>query len=266
VNAAIKLSSPTTQEFWEIPILYEDDCLLSLDKPSGLLTSPDRSNSDRPNLVKLLHAGIEHGAAWAREGGRNYLAPAQRLDCEASGVILLAKSKPALVALANFFGAGKPARKYVALVQGAPAEDRFEADAKLAPHPAISGLTRVDPRRGKRSHTAFEVVERFDGWTLLRCEPVPDRVHQVRAHLLSARLPLVGDELYGGWPLLLSRLKPNYRLKPNHTERPLIDSAALHAETLALPHPVTNEPLAITAPWPKDLRVAVKYLRKYSPA
>ena len=93
---------------------------------------------------------------------------------------------------------------------------------------------------------------------------MPDRVHQVRAHLLSVRLPVVGDGLYGGWPLLLSRLKPNYRLKPKHTERPLIDSAALHAETVTLPHPVSGASLTITAPWPKDLTVAVKYLRRYA--
>ena len=266
MNAAIKLSSPATHEFWEIPILHEDDSLLVLDKPSGLLTAPDRNDPERPNLVALLHAGIARGAAWAREGGRAYLAPAQRLDFEASGVILLAKSRPVLIVLANFFGSGKPARKYLALVQGEPAQDRFEADAKLAPHYAGTELVRVDPRRGKRSRTTFEVLERFAGWTLLRCEPVPDRTHQVRAHLRSASLPVVGDGLYGGKPLWLSRLKANYRLKPSQTERPLIQSAALHAETLALPHPVTGEHLAITAPWPKDLRVAIKYLRKYSPA
>jgi len=266
VIAAIKLSSPATREFWEIPILHEDDCLLALDKPSGLLTSPDRGNPDRPNLVKLLHAGIERGAAWAKDCGRTYLAPAHRLDLETSGVILLAKSKPVLIALANFFGAGKPGRKYVALAQGDPAEDRFEVDAKLAPHPGGIGLMRVDPKRGKRARTMFEVLERFAGWTLLKCEPLPDRTHQIRAHLRSAGLPVVGDGLYGGWPLLLSRLKPVYRLKPNHSERPLLDRVALHAESLALPHPVTNEHLAITAPWPKDLRVAVKYLRRYSPA
>ena len=263
--ATIKLSAPSTREFWEIPILHEDDCLLALDKPSGLLTSSDRSNSNRPNLVKLLHAAIERGAAWATEGGRTYLAPAHRLDFETSGVMLLAKSKPVLIALANSFGTGKPGRKYVALVQGSPAEDRFEIDAKLAPHPARIGLMRIDPKRGKRSCTVFEVIERFSGWTLLRCEPVPDRAHQIRAHLLSVGLPVVGDGLYGGWPLLLSRLKPNYRLKPDCTERPLIDRAALHVEAFALSHPVTHEPITITAPWPKNLRVAVKYLRLYSP-
>ena len=87
VSATIKLSSPATHEFWEIPVLYEDEHLLALDKPSGLLTSPDRTEPDRPSLTKLLHAGIERGAPWATEGGRTYLMPAHRLDAETSGVI-----------------------------------------------------------------------------------------------------------------------------------------------------------------------------------
>jgi RluA family pseudouridine synthase len=264
VSAVIKLSSPATREFWEIPILYEDAHLLALDKPSGLLTSPDRANPDRPSLIRLLHAGIERGAPWAGEGGRSYLMPAHRLDFEMSGVLLLAKSKPVLVLLANWFGVENSGKKHLALVQGTPAEDRFKVEAKLAPHPVRNGLMRVDPKGGKRSVTVFEVRERFSGFALLQCELLTDRAHQVRVHLRHAGLPAVGDEMYGGRPLLLSRLKPEYRLKPNHTERPLMARTALHAEILALPHPVTHEPLAITSPWPKDLTVAVKYLRKYA--
>jgi 23S rRNA pseudouridine1911/1915/1917 synthase len=264
VSATIKLSSPATREFWEIPILYEDDHLLALDKPSGLLTSPDRGNPDRPSLMKLFHAGIERGAPWAVEGGRSYVMPAHRLDFEMSGVLLLAKSKPVLVALANWFGAENSGKKHLALVLGAPAENLFKVEAKLAPHPVRNGLMRVDPKGGKHSATVFEVRERFSGFALLQCELLTDRTHQVRAHLRHAGLPAVGDQMYGGRPLLLSRLKRDYRLKPNQIERPLIDGPAIHAEALALPHPITNEPLALTSPLPKDLTVALKYLRKYA--
>jgi 23S rRNA-/tRNA-specific pseudouridylate synthase len=76
-------------------------------------------------------------------------------------------------------------------------------------------------------------------------------------------LPVVGDELYGGKPLWLSRLKPAYRLGRGRAERPLMARVALHAEQLTLTHPVTGETLTIIAPWPKDLKVAVKYLRQY---
>lgn len=264
MGAPIKLSSPATREFWEIPVLFEDEHLLALDKPSGLLISPDRYDPNRPNLMKLLHAGIAENKPWARERGLTYLSNAHRLDFETSGVILLAKSKLALVALANLFGSEKPLKKYVALVQGSPAEDEFQINAKLAPHPVKMGLIRVDPKNGKKASTKFSALERFSGWTLLRCEPLTGRTHQIRAHLQNLGLPIVGDELYGGKPLWLSRLKRDYRLKPGREERPLMARVALHAEELHLPHPVTGETVTIKSDWPKDLKVAVKYLRQFA--
>jgi 23S rRNA pseudouridine1911/1915/1917 synthase len=264
VNSAIKLSSPATHDFWEIPVLFEDAHLLALDKPAGLLTSPDRHDPARPNLMKLLHAGIAAGKPWARERGLSYLMNAHRLDGETSGVILFAKTKPVLVALANFFSTEAPCKRYLALAHGTPQEDRFEIDAKLAPHPARPGLMRVDPKGGKRARTVVAVLERFSRDTLLQCEPLTGRPHQIRAHLCHAGLRLVGDELYGGKPLWLSRLKPDFRLKEGRTERPLISRVALHAERLTLAHPQTGEVMTITAPWPKDLKVVVKYLRRYA--
>jgi len=262
--SVIKLSSPATREFWEIPVLFEDDHLLALDKPAGLLNSPDRYEPHRPNLMKLLHAGIADGKPWARERHLAYLMYAHRLDFETSGVLLLAKSKPALVALANLFGSEKPLKQYVALAQGTPAKDKFEVEAKLAPHPLKIGLTRVDPKNGKKAGTRFEALEKFSGYTLLRCEPLTGRSHQIRVHLRHVGLPIVGDGLYGGKPLWLSRLKRDYRLKPGREERPLLSRVALHAEMLTLPHPITGRTVTITAPWPKDLKVAVKYLRLFA--
>ncbi len=265
MNLIIKLSSPSTREFWEIPVLYEDAHLLALDKPAALPAAPDRAHPDRPNLTALLHAGVKRGAPWAVEGGRTYLMPVHRLDAEASGVLLLAKSKAAALALLNEFGVEQLGLLLFALVQGAPPQARFEAVARLAPHPARPGLVRADPRRGKRARTLFAVRQKFAGYTLLQCEPLTDRPHQIRAHLRNLRLPLVGDLSYGGKPLLLSLLKRDYRLKPGQVERPLIARPALHAESLNLAHPVTGTRLLISAPWPKDLTVAVKYLRRYAP-
>lgn len=266
MNTVIKLSWPMRRGFWEIPVLFEDEHLLALDKPAGLLTSPDRYDPQRPNLMKLLHAGIADGKPWARERNLTYLSNAHRPDFETSGVILLAKSKPVLVALADLFSSEKPVKRYVALVHGTPTKEKFDVDAKLAPHPVKTGLMRVDPKGGKKSKTQFAVIEKFPRYTLLACEPLIGRTHQIRVHLSHAGLPIVDDLLYGGKPLLLSRLKRDYRLKPGRTERPLISTVALHAERLTLPHPVTGEVLTITAPWPKDLIVAVKYLRQFSVA
>jgi RluA family pseudouridine synthase len=260
----IKLSSPTTREYWEVPVLFEDDHLLALEKPSRLLTSPDRYDRDRPNLMKLLHAGVADGKPWALQHGREYLANVHRLDFETSGVILLVKSKPALVALANQFGSNKPHKRYVALVNGGPVDDEFVVDVRIGPHPLKPGLMRVDTRHGKKSSTRFTVLEKFRNHTLLRCEPITGRTHQIRIHLRSVRLPIVGDALYHGAALNLSRLKRRYTVKAGETEKPLIARVALHAESLTVSHPVTGEPVTIESPWPKDFAVAVKYLRRYA--
>lgn len=263
-SSAIKLSSPATREFWEISVIYEDEHLLALDKPSGLLTSPDRYDPNRPNLMKLLHAGIADAKPWAKERGLTYLMNAHRLDFETSGVILLAKSKPVLVELANMFGSEKPIKDYIALVRDRPTTDQFHVEAKLAPHPVKVGLIRVDPKRGKRARTDFEVREHFEGWTLLNCRPLTGRTHQIRVHLRHVGLPIVADSLYGGKPLWLSRLKKDYHLKRDQEERPLMGRLALHAERLALTHPVTGQSVTIEAPLPKDFTVAIKYLRRFA--
>lgn len=265
MSSLIKLSSPATREFWEIPVLYEDERLLAIDKPGGLPTSPDRCDPNQPNLMKLLHTGIEAGKPWARERGLGYLMIAHRLDFETSGVLLLAKSKPVLVELANLFGNEKPHKEYVALAQGTPEAQAFETQARLGPHPTQAGRFRVDPKHGKRAQTRFKVLEQFAGWTLLQCEPLTGRTHQIRVHLQHLGLPIVADPLYGGKPLWLSRLKRQYRLKPNQTERPLMGRLALHAAMLAVPDSANGQTLTITAPWPKDLRVALKYLRQFAP-
>jgi RluA family pseudouridine synthase len=264
VSAAIKLSSPATKEFWEIPVLFEDEHLLALDKPAGLLTSPDRHDENRPSLMKLLLDGLAAGKPWARERNLTYLSNAHRLDFETSGVILQAKTKPALITLANLFGSEQPVRKHIALAWGIPEVVKFEVDAKLAPHPVKPGQMCVNPLEGKKSKTEFEVLEQFSDWALLRCSPLTDRTHQIRVHLKHAGFPVVADELYGGKKLWLSRLKRDFYLKPGREERPLLSRAALHAEELSLLHPVTNEPVVIKSEWPKDLKVAVKYLRQYA--
>lgn len=262
----LKLSSPATREFWEIPILFEDADLLALSKPAGLLTSPDRYDPERPNLMKLLHRDLTRRAPWASSRGLTYLMNAHRLDFETSGVLLLAKNKPALVRLANQFGEAKPSKIYAALVRGSSLQDNFACDAKLAPHPIRHGLMRIDSRHGKLSRTEFTVRERFSGYLLLECRPLTGRTHQIRAHLKSLSLPIVADSIYGGNPLWLSALKSDYKPRRDREEIPLINRVALHAEKLIISHPFSNALIAIDAPWPKDFTIAAKYLRRYANA
>jgi RluA family pseudouridine synthase len=263
MSAVIKLSSPATREFWEIPVLFEDAHLLALDKPAVLLAAPDLAEPARPSLLQLLHDAIAAGKPWAVERGLTYLSNAHRLDPETSGVFLLAKAKDVLVQLADLFGSEKPQRQFLALVHGSPAEDQFQVNAKLAAHPSLAGAMRVDAWNGKRAETRFTVLERFARQALVQCEPLTDRMHQIRVHLTNTGLRIVGDKLYGGKPLWLSRLKKDFRLKPGREERPLLARVALHAGQLSLPHPITGEQITITAPVPKDLRVALKYLREF---
>ena len=260
----LKLSSPGTGGFWELPILFEDEYLLALDKPAGLLSASESSDPARPNLVDLLHQAITAGKSWAAERDISFLMPAYRLDPEASGILLLARSKPVLNRLSDLFGSHQPALSIITLAEGSPSQSHFSVEAKLMPHPDRPGLMRVSAKHGKRSRTDFQVMEHYTGWTLLKCVPFTLRPHQARVHSARAGFPLAGDQAYGGQPLLLSRLKPGFRVKPNHTERPLINSPCVHFQQLTLDHPATGNRLVIDAPWPKDLAVAVKYLRKYA--
>ena len=133
VGASIKLSAPETREFWEIAILWEDEHLLALDKPSRLLTSPDRSDPHRPNLMQLLHRDITRGAPWARGRGLGYLANAHRLDFDSSGVILLAKEKDK-----------RPSKLSVTYEKAVRTLDGVEEDSGLA------GKTVIVERKGKQ--------------------------------------------------------------------------------------------------------------------
>jgi RluA family pseudouridine synthase len=266
VTSAIKLSSPATGEFWEIPVVHEDAHLLALDKPAGLLTSPDPDAPQQPSLMKLLHADIARGAKWVAERNLTYLANLHWLDGSTSGVFLLAKDKPVFLSLADQFGIENPGRVCLALVHGSPREDRLKVAAKLGRDPARPGLMRVDPREGKPALTQFEVIERFRSYTLLKCLPHTDRTHQIHVHLQNSGLPIVADGAYGGRPLLLSAIKPSYRLKLGRIENPLLGRSALHNAELRLAHPVTGKLVEILAPWPHDLAVAVKYLRKFAAA
>lgn len=261
----IKLSSPETQEFWKIPVLFEDDVLLAVDKPALVLTSPDRDRTERPNLMAMLHRDIKRAAPWSITRGVTYLATTHRLDFETSGVLLLAKTKSTLVNIANQFGIEHQHKTFWALVEGTPSQDEFTMDAKLSPHPLRVGQMQLDVKHGKRATTHVRVLERFQRHTWIECRPTTDRTHQIRFHLQHAAVPLAGDSLYGGHQLLLSKLKRDFRLKHGQVEHPLISRVALHLSELTVAHPVSGQTITISAPIPHDLAVALKFLRKYAP-
>jgi RluA family pseudouridine synthase len=235
-----------------LEILFEDDFLLALNKPAGLLVTPDRWDKQRDNLMGLL--------ATARPG--QYLANVHRIDFNTTGVLLLAKTKPALVNMVRQFNDRQTRKTYIGLVHGLPSQLTIELP--IGPNPKRLGLSRIDLKNGKPSTTIATVTERYRRHTLLQVNLLTGRQHQIRVHFQAVGCPLVGDADYGGGPLLLSEIKRGYKVKDGAVERPLLYRPALHAEQLTLAHPVTGESLTIRADWPRDLELAVKYLRRYS--
>jgi len=247
----------------EVEVVFEDNDLMALSKPAGLLNAPDRWDKTRENLMGLLHAGIHLKRPWAQSRGLNYVANAHRLDAGTSGVALLALNKPALMNLARQFNDQHPRKTYLALIEGTLADDTVEVDLPLAPSLVQPGFSVVDRGNGKKAVTRFTRLETFKKYSLIKAEPDTERLHQIRIHLKAIGCPLVADADYGtGFPLLLSQLKRDYRMKAEG-ERPLMARPALHAAGIEIRHPRTGALLLIEAAQPKDFVVSIKYLQKF---
>ena len=255
----------TSVERWEIPVLFEDDALLAIAKPAGLLSSPDRYDELRPNLMSMLHRDIKEQVVWTRERKLSYLANVHRLDVDTSGVLLLAKTKEALSNLAGQFVQRQTKKVYLALVNGEPSPGEQTIDKRIAPHPTKENLFVARSHVGKESVTHIKVLEAFRNYALVQVEPLTGRTHQIRVHLKNIGHCIVADALYGSADgIFLSELKRKFKHSGSGPERPLIGRLALHAERLTVAHPVTKQPVEIVAPLPHDFEVALKYLRKFS--
>lgn len=238
------------------PILFEDEHLVAFDKPSGLLTVSDRWDKARSDLVSLV---------------RQHLAPGiyniHRLDAETSGVLLCAKTKAALTALERQFGTSRAKAHYLALVLGALPEPDMAIRRELENDRNQPGRMRVAAayRRGAcRTHA--HAIEVFRAHSLLEAWTGAEKPHQVRVHLAHVGCPVVADAFYGnGRGLYLSEIKSDYKFKPHEPERPLIGRVALHAASLTFMHPATQAEITINAPWPKDISIAIKYLKRFAP-
>lgn len=239
------------------PVIFEDESLIAFDKPSGLLIAPDRWDKSRVNLMDLVHAQLG-----------DHVANVHRIDADTSGLVLCAKTKPALDFLSGQFQSKTVTKLYEALTVGIPAQDQFTVDLVLKEDDAKPGRMCVVKKHGKASVTEVTVREKFPqpagraSFAHVECRPLTGRTHQIRVHLAATGTPILNDPFYGNeTQLLLSGLKRGY--KGRDDERPLIGRLALHAASLTITHPVTREPLTLTAPRPNDLEVALKYLEKF---
>lgn len=234
-------------------ILDLDPEYLVVNKPSGLLSIPDRYQEGIPSLVKSLE----------RDFGKLFIV--HRLDRDTSGVIIFARNPESHLFISRQFENRELEKCYLALVQGKPDHTQGLIDLPISHHPVQKGKMIIHSR-GKPSQTEYEVLENFPGYSLIMLRPLTGRTHQIRVHLKALGYPLVADESYGsGFPLFLSAIKPNYHKgtegKGGNTERPLISRVALHAFRLTV---MTSHNIRKTweAPLPKDLKAALFQLRK----
>jgi RluA family pseudouridine synthase len=202
--------------------------------------------------MDLVHAQLGPG-----------IANVHRLDADTSGLVLCAKTKPALDFLSGQFQAKTVENIYQALVVGYPPLDTYTVDFVLKEDEAAPGRMCVVKKHGLAAVTEFRVLERFGRFAHLECRPRTGRMHQIRIHLSASGTPVLNDPLYGDdTRLLLSDLKRGYKGRAD--ERPLLARLALHAHRLTFTHPLTRERLTLTAPLPRDFEVALKYLRKFA--
>ncbi|MEJ5287095.1 MAG: Ribosomal large subunit pseudouridine synthase D [Candidatus Kapaibacterium sp.] len=233
-------------------ILYQDNDIIVVDKASGVLSIPDRFDKNIPNLRMLLEE--KFGRIWV----------VHRLDKETSGIMVFARNAESHKDLNTQFEELNVEKIYHAFVSGWIAEDEFDIDIPLLTDPSNKGRT-IPSARGKEALTKVRVLERFSIATLIECNLVTGRHHQIRVHCATVGNPLLVDDIYGkNEAFFLSHIKRRYNLKKGEEEKPIIDRLTLHAYSLKFRHPKTQEIVEFIAQYPKDFSALLNVLRKYS--
>jgi 23S rRNA pseudouridine1911/1915/1917 synthase len=232
-------------------IVFENDEFVAIDKPSGLLTIPDREQKER-NLKGLL---IDKYRT---------IFTVHRLDKDTSGLVLFAKTEEAHKYLSLLFEERKVEKYYLGIVTGNPEPKEGSIDAPITEHPVNKGMMTIH-RSGKPSLTTYEVLESTPWFSMVSFRLHTGRTHQIRVHSKNIGHPLASDPLYGdGKPVLLSSVKKKYKLsKHEEEERPIIRRLALHSYRLVFTdaHGKTHE---LEAEPPKEFRALMVQLRKLS--
>jgi 23S rRNA pseudouridine955/2504/2580 synthase/23S rRNA pseudouridine1911/1915/1917 synthase len=230
-------------------IIAEDENWVGLNKPSGLLSIPDREGKD-VSLKSLLKE--KYGEIFT----------VHRIDKDTSGLIVFAKNENTHKHLSKQFEDRQTKKIYQGLVIGSLAEKKGQIDIPIAEHPAKNG-TMIIHRNGKESITDYEVLEDFGIYSWLQFRIHTGRTHQIRVHMKDIGHPIVCDSLYGdGKPVLVSSLKSKFKLSKNEEEeRPILGRLALHAYQLSFAG-IDSQTIHLEAPLPKDLRATLQQLGK----
>jgi 23S rRNA pseudouridine1911/1915/1917 synthase len=230
-------------------ILHEDDSLVAINKPSGMLTIPDREGKDI-SLKQLLKA--KYGNIFT----------VHRIDKDTSGVVVFAKTEEAHKELSQLFEARETVKIYNGFVLGSPAQKSGTINEPIAEHPVKKGVMTVY-KKGKESITEYEVVESFKLYSWMQFHILTGRTHQIRVHMKHLGHPIVCDNLYGdGKPVLVSAIKrKRFNLsKSEEEERPILSRLALHASRLQFQ--LDGKDYNFEAELPKDLRALLQQLNK----
>jgi len=235
-----------------LEILHEDEQILVVLKPAGLLTIPDRLGNDDSVQARL-----------ERDFGKIFVV--HRLDRETSGLLCFARTEAAHRHLSMQFEHHSVGKYYLVLVDGVMQQATGEIDKPIGPHPAIPGKMAVS-KQGKASFTAYRALEHFKQFTLVEAQLKTGRTHQIRVHFQSIGYPLAVDALYGRRDaFFLSEIKgKKYRTgKFSEEERPLMARTSLHAARLSFDHPESGKRMEFTAELPKDFNAVLNQLRKW---
>jgi 23S rRNA pseudouridine1911/1915/1917 synthase len=243
-----------------LSILYEDDCILAVDKPAGIAVHPSETLNE-PTLVEAL---IEQRPEIKKVGERKRPGLVHRLDKETSGVLLIAKDGDIQRTLMSFFASHRVKKYYVALTNGTPKENKGTIETFIIRHPVYRQRYTVSEESGRRSVTTYRVLRRFsDAFSLIMANPLTGRTHQVRVHLKHLKCPVLCDKLYSSREsLFLSNLQGR---KANSTEKPILSRQALHSFSISFIHPITTKYIRIKAPLPADIRETITVLSSVFP-
>ena len=249
VVVVLDVPLPTTIEPEDVPlvVLYEDAHLLAVDKPPGMVVHP-APGARRGTLVNALAHRL---GALAGVGPADRPGIVHRLDRDTSGVLLVARTAPVLEALARQFRERSVHKRYLAIVRGRVAKASGTIDQPIGRHPRERKRMSIHGQRARTAVTRWQVLERFAEATLVRLAPETGRTHQLRVHLAAIGHPVLGDKVYG-----------RRRAGRAAPAAPECARQALHAEELRFTHPVSGEPVVVSAALPRDLDDVLARLRR----
>ncbi|MDA9908261.1 RluA family pseudouridine synthase [Flavobacteriaceae bacterium] len=245
-----------------LTIVYEDDALLVINKPAGMVVHPGHGNYSG-TLINALTFHFDN----LPNNSSNRPGLVHRIDKDTSGLLVVAKTEEAMTHLAKQFFDKTSEREYIALVWGDVKEDQGTIEGVIGRHPKNRLQNTVfigdDAHKGKPAVTHYKVLERFGYVTLVSCKLETGRTHQIRVHLKHIGHTLFNDERYGGDRILKGTSFSKYKQFVENCFS-ILPRQALHAKTLGFVHPVTQEKMKFDSPVPDDISQCLEKWRNYS--